>query len=122
MQVFKAELFKALSHPVRIRILELLRVREVTVSELQSQLEIEASSVSQQLGVLRARQLVVGRKKGTSVFYSVVDPQVFALLDVARAMFERHLQTLQAMAVGTDDAATPDATNAMAASVSDGSG
>jgi ArsR family transcriptional regulator len=120
LQVFKAELFKALSHPVRIRILELLRVREMTVSELQSQLEIEASSVSQQLGVLRARQLVVGRKEGTSVFYRVVDPQVFALLDVARAMFERHLQALQAMADGTDDVAPPDATDETAASISDG--
>jgi ArsR family transcriptional regulator len=95
---FKAELFKALSHPVRIRILELLRTGEMTVSELQSRLELEASSVSQQLGVLRSRQLVAGRKAGTSVHYRVVDPQVFDLLDVARAMFDRHLVSLQAMA------------------------
>ena len=98
LQGFKAELFKALGHPVRIRILELLRTSERTVSELQALLDIEASSVSQQLAVLRSRQLVVGRKEGTSVYYRVIDPQVFDLLDVARAMFERQLVTLQAMA------------------------
>ena len=98
LQGFKAELFKALGHPVRIRILELLRTSERTVSELQALLDIEASSVSQQLAVLRSRQLVVGRKEGTSVYYRVTDPQVFDLLDVARAMFERQLVTLQEMA------------------------
>jgi DNA-binding transcriptional ArsR family regulator len=98
LQGFKAELFKALGHPVRVRILELLRASERTVSELQAQLEIEASSVSQQLAVLRSRQLVVGRKEGTSVYYRVTDPQVFDLLDMARAIFDRQLVTLQAMA------------------------
>ena len=98
LQSFKAELFKALSHPVRIRILEFLRGGERTVSELQTQLAIEAASVSQQLAVLRSRQLVAGRKEGTSVYYRVVDPQVFELLDVARAIFDRHLVSLQAMA------------------------
>jgi DNA-binding transcriptional ArsR family regulator len=98
LQGFKAELFKALGHPVRVRILELLRASERTVSELQAQLEIEASSVSQQLAVLRSRQLVVGRKEGTSVYYRVTDPQVFDLLDIARAIFDRQLVTLQAMA------------------------
>ncbi|MEA2594514.1 MAG: hypothetical protein QOF01_983 [Thermomicrobiales bacterium] len=98
LQGFKAELFKALGHPVRVRILELLRASERTVSELQAQLEIEASSVSQQLAVLRSRQLVIGRREGTSVYYRVNDPQVFDLLDIARAMFDRQLVTLQAMA------------------------
>ena len=101
LQGFKAELFKALGHPVRIRILELLRTGESgerTVSELQALLDIEASSVSQQLAVLRSRNLVLGRKEGTSVFYSVADPQVFDLLDIARSIFDRHLTTLQAMA------------------------
>jgi ArsR family transcriptional regulator len=98
LQGFKAELFKALGHPVRIRILELLRDGERSVSELQTELGIEASSVSQQLAVLRGRQLVAGRREGTTVFYSVVDPQVFDLLDVARAMFQRQLSELQNLA------------------------
>ena len=97
LQGFKAELFKALGHPVRIRILELLRDGERTVSDLQAALSIESSSVSQQLAVLRGKQLVVGRKEGTSVYYSVVDAEVFALLDVARRIFERQLVSLQAM-------------------------
>jgi ArsR family transcriptional regulator len=100
MQAYKAELFKALAHPVRIRILELLRDGERTVSELQAELGVESSTVSQQLGVLRARALVAGRKEGTSVHYRVVDPQVFALLDTARAMFEAHLGMMQELAGG----------------------
>jgi DNA-binding transcriptional ArsR family regulator len=98
LQGFKAELFKALGHPVRIRILELLRDGERSVSDMQSGLEIEMSSVSQQLAVLRARGLVSGRREGTTVYYSVVDPQVYDLLDTARAMFQRQLTELQEMA------------------------
>jgi DNA-binding transcriptional ArsR family regulator len=98
LQGFKAELFKALGHQVRIRILELLRDGEQTVSGLQEALAIDAGSVSQHLAVLRGRQLVIGRKEGANVYYRVADPQVFALLDTARAMFDRQLITLQAMA------------------------
>lgn len=102
LQGYKAELFKALGHPTRIRILELLREGERTVSDLQAELAIEASSVSQQLAQLRSRQLVSGRKEGTSVYYSVVDQQVFDLLDTARAMFQRQLATLQELADGDE--------------------
>lgn len=98
LQDFKAELFKAMAHPVRVRILELLQTGDLTVSQLQESLGIEMSSVSQQLAVLRSRQLVIGRKRGTSVHYRVVDPQVFVLLDVARAMFARQVQDLQDLA------------------------
>jgi ArsR family transcriptional regulator len=94
---FKAEFFRALGHPARLRILELLRERERNVSELQTALEIEASSVSQQLAVLRAKNIVDTRRVGTSVYYSVRDPQVFQLLDVARQIFNNHLIDLQAM-------------------------
>ena len=94
---FKAELFKALGHPTRIHILELLRGGEQTVSELQAGLNIESSSVSQQLALLRAKHVVEGRKDGTSVFYRIVDENVFQLLDVAREIFNKHLIDLQAM-------------------------
>jgi ArsR family transcriptional regulator len=102
LQEFKADLFKALGHPTRIRILELLRSGEQTVSGLQAQLEIEGSSVSQQLAVLRAKQLVAGRKDGTSVYYRARDEQVYDLLDAARAIFNKHLDSLQAMADEAD--------------------
>jgi ArsR family transcriptional regulator len=94
---FKAEFFKALAHPARIRILELLRDVERTVSELQAQLEMEPSSVSQQLAVLRGKNIVQTRKVGTSVYYSVRDPQVYVLLDAAREIFNSHLAELQTM-------------------------
>ncbi len=96
---FKAELFKAIGHPTRIHILEILRAGERTVSELQSELGIESSSVSQQLALLRAKHVVEGRKEGTNVYYHAVDPNVFKLLDVAREIFNNHLIDLQAMAV-----------------------
>jgi len=95
---FKAEYFKALGHPTRLGILEHLRAGELTVSELQVQLGIEATSVSQQLAVLRSRNIVVTRKEGTSVYYRVRDPQVFAILDLGREIFANHLSDLQAMA------------------------
>src|SRR3954447_21990711 len=95
---FKAELFKALAHPTRIHIIELLRGGEKTVTELQGGLGIEASSVSQQLGILRGMHIVEGRKQATSVFYRVSDPNVLTLLDVAREMFNKRLADLQNMA------------------------
>jgi ArsR family transcriptional regulator len=95
LQGFKAELFKALAHPARIRILELLRSGERTVSDLQSLLEIESSTVSQQLALLRARDIVAGRKQGTNVYYRVVDPLIFDLLDVGRQIFNNRLVDLQ---------------------------
>ncbi len=98
LQSFKSDLFKALANPVRIRILELLREGEQSVSGLQAELDIEMSSVSQQLAVLRNRQLVAGRKEGTTVYYSVTDPRVFDLLDTARAMFRQQLANLQELA------------------------
>lgn len=98
MRQFKAELFKVLGHPTRLGILELLRGGELTVSELQARLAIEATSVSQQLAVLRAQHLVTGRKVGTSVHYSVVDPRVFAIIDLAREVFANHMREMQAAA------------------------
>jgi ArsR family transcriptional regulator len=98
LRAFKAELFKALAHPARVRILELLRTEARTVSELQAELGIEPSSVSQQLAVLRAKHIVEGRREGTSVHYTVREPEVFVLLDAARRIFNNHLVDLQAMA------------------------
>jgi len=88
---FKAEFFKALAHPLRIRILDALRAGEVSVNELSAQLHVEQSNLSQQLGVLRSRNLVVGRKEGNNVYYSVCDPEIFRLLDVAKKIFNNHL-------------------------------
>ncbi len=99
---FKAEFFRALGHPTRLRILELLRPGEQTVSELQAALDMEASSVSQQLAVLRARNIVETRRAGTNIYYAVRDPQLFQLLDVARDIFDNQLIDIQAMFAGGD--------------------
>lgn len=89
---FKADFFKALGHPLRLRILEALREGEKSVSVLQTELEVEQSTLSQQLGVLRQRGFVSARKDGTLIYYSVKDREVYAFLDLGRALFERHLQ------------------------------
>jgi DNA-binding transcriptional ArsR family regulator len=80
----KAEFFKALAHPARIRVLELLSEREHSVSEMLPQVGIEPAHLSQQLSLLRKMNLVVSRKEGSTVFYSLVSPQVAELLAVAR--------------------------------------
>jgi DNA-binding transcriptional ArsR family regulator len=101
---FKAEFFKALAHPIRIRILDCLRGGEKGVNELSEMLQLEPANVSQQLAVLRVRDIVVGRKSGTSVFYSVSDPALFKLLDAAKEIFNNHLvgvrEMLEEMKVG----------------------
>ena len=88
---FKAEFFKALAHPLRIRILDELRKGEVSVNDLGSRLDVEQSNLSQQLAVLRNRNILAARKDGQNVYYSVRDKQLFELLDVARKIFNNHL-------------------------------
>ncbi|HWO62109.1 MAG TPA: metalloregulator ArsR/SmtB family transcription factor [Umezawaea sp.] len=82
----KAEFFKTLGHPARIRVLELLSTREHAVAELLTEMDIEASNLSQQLAVLRRAGLVVTRKEGSTVCYSLTNPQVAELLAVARTI------------------------------------
>src|SRR4029450_3200293 len=96
LQSFKAEFFKALAHPLRIRILELLRARERSVQELQALPERAQSTVSQQLAVLRAKNIVTARKEGTTVRYAVRDALVGDLLDVAGRIFNNELGGTQA--------------------------
>jgi DNA-binding transcriptional ArsR family regulator len=80
----KADLFRALAHPARIRILEVLVAQERPVRELQEQVGIGASHLSQQLAVLRRAGLVTTRRQGTSVIYALSDPQTVQLLEVAK--------------------------------------
>ena len=82
----KAEFFRTLGHPARIRILELLSERDHAVHELLAEIGIEASSLSQQLAVLRRTSLVVSRREGGQVIYSVSVPEVRDLLLAARTI------------------------------------
>lgn len=91
IQQFKAEFFKALAHPMRIRILEVLSEGGRSVNEIQSILGSEGSAVSQQLAVLRNKNVVSSIKSGTSVIYSLRDPLIKDLLSVAKQIFDNHL-------------------------------
>lgn len=91
MQKFKADFFKALAHPLRIKILELLSEGDKNVNEIQSLIGSEGSAVSQQLTVLRAKNIVTGTKDGNRVIYSLRDPMIIQLLEVAKQIFNNHL-------------------------------
>jgi ArsR family transcriptional regulator len=82
----KAEFFKTLGHPARIRILELLSERDHAVHELLEAIAIEPSNLSQQLAVLRRTSLVVSHRNGSEVVYSISVPEVRDLLLAARSI------------------------------------
>ena len=88
----KADFFRVLGHPVRVRILQLLRDGELSVGALQDELELDSSGTSQHLGALRAQGLVASRKEGTSVYYRVKDARTLELLELAKAIISSSLE------------------------------
>ncbi|RKQ87703.1 ArsR family transcriptional regulator [Solirubrobacter pauli] len=82
----KAEFFKAIGHPVRIRALELLSEGEHSVSDLLAAMDVSQAHLSQQLAILRRAGLVVARREGANVFYALTDARMADLLAVAREM------------------------------------
>ena len=97
LQTFKTQFFRALAHPTRIRILEILVRGGRTVQELQDALALEQPAVSQQLAVLRNQGIVTTQKTGLSVRYTLRDPLVGDLLDVARRIFNNQLVSTQGL-------------------------
>jgi ArsR family transcriptional regulator len=91
----KADLFKALAHPGRIRILEILGERDASVGELAEATGMELSHVSQQLAILRRSGLIDSERLGSTVVCRVADPQLAELLLVARSMLSRTLRERQ---------------------------
>lgn len=95
----KAEFFKSLGHPARIRVLELLSERDHAVAEMLSEIGIEAANLSQHLAVLRRNGLVTTRKEASNVIYSLTSPHVAELLRVARmilaGMLSGHVELLE---------------------------
>jgi DNA-binding transcriptional ArsR family regulator len=87
----KADLFKALGHPARVRILEVLVAGEHSVGDLQPEVGIEASHLSQQLAVLRRAGLVATRKEGSTVIYAIKTPLVGKLLAAAKSLLLEQL-------------------------------
>jgi ArsR family transcriptional regulator len=93
----KANLFRVLGHPARVRVLELLRERERSVGALQAELELDSGGTSQHLTALKRIGLVESRRDGTSVYYRVADERVFDLLAAARDIITRQLSEQQAI-------------------------
>jgi ArsR family transcriptional regulator len=91
----KSELFKALAHPARVRVLEVLSEGERSVGDMQPLVGIEPSHLSQQLAVLRRAGVVTSRKEGLAVVYSLSDPQIVELLAVAKRVLIASLSAQQ---------------------------
>jgi DNA-binding transcriptional ArsR family regulator len=94
---FKAEIFQALAHPTRIAIVELLRNGEMSAGQLIEQLGLEQANASQHFSVLRTKQIVVNRKEGNQVFYSLRDPVLIEVLDVLKRYFYSQLSQTMSM-------------------------
>lgn len=98
----KANLFKGLAHPVRVRVLEVLSAAEsVSVTDLLSDTGLEASHLSQHLAVLRRHNLVVAERRSSQVFYRLAYPEVANLLTVSRGLLVKILETTQQQLVST---------------------
>jgi ArsR family transcriptional regulator len=96
----KAEFFRTLGHPVRVRLLQLLREGERTVGDLQAALDLDSSGTSQQLAALRKQGLVASRREGTNVYYRVKDRRTLELLELAKRIIAANLEEGQALLDG----------------------
>jgi DNA-binding transcriptional ArsR family regulator len=91
LRQFKSEIFQALANPTRIAIVEALREGEMSAGKLIERLGIEQANASQHLSILRAKMVVVNRKAGNQVFYSIRDPALVEVLDILRRYFYSQL-------------------------------
>lgn len=96
IHLYKANLFKALAHPLRLAILDALRDGEKTVSQLQELTGGEQATMSQHLKILRQNHFVTFRKEGTQAYYRFEDPEVYLFLDLGRKVFDRQLKRQRA--------------------------
>ena len=93
---FKAEFFKVLANPIRIRILDALRDGPRSVTELRDRLDVEQATISQHLAILRARSFVLTERRGTTIRYEISDPAIWKLLDSAKEIFDNRLVSVRA--------------------------
>jgi len=104
LRQFKAEFFQALAHPTRIAIVEQLRDGELSAGALIERLGLEQANASQHLAVLRAKNILLSRKAGNQVFYSVRNPLIIEVLDVMRRYFHEHMSEAVATLKALDKA------------------
>ena len=98
----KANLFKGLAHPVRVRVLEVLSAADsVSVTDLLADTGLEASHLSQHLSVLRRHNLVVAERRSSQMFYRLAYPEVANLLTVSRGVLVKILETTQQQLMST---------------------
>lgn len=103
IHIYKANLFKVLSHPLRLAILDSLRDGEKTVSQLQELTDAEQATISQHLKILRHNHFVTFRKEGTQAYYRTEDPEVYLFLDLGRQVYERQLTRQRAHLEAQED-------------------
>lgn len=96
----KADLFRALAHPTRIRVLEVLADGERSVGSLLPEVGVEPSNLSQQLAVLRRAGLVSTRKEGSSVFYAIRDDALIDVLAAAKRVLVNSLTETKGLLEG----------------------
>lgn len=96
---YQADMLKALAHPTRLQILDLLKGGEKCVCKIVPELKMEQSNVSRHLNILKKEGLVSSRKEGLKVFYRVTDPKVFQLLDVSSELLKNYWERRQKMLV-----------------------
>jgi len=104
LRQFKADFFQALAHPTRIAIVEQLREGELSAGTIIERLGIEQANASQHLAILRAKNILVNRKAGNQVFYSVRDPRIVEILDIMRQYFHAHMSEVLATLKAIDKA------------------
>lgn len=104
---FKADIFQALAHPTRVAIVEVLCEEEVSAGGLIERLGVEQANLSQHLAVLRAKRIVVNRKEGNQVFYSIRSRHLITVLQAMRLYFEEHLNEVVEMLTEIQQASIP---------------
>ena len=92
LRKFKAGIFKVLAHPTRIHIVETLRVGELSVGAILERVKVEPANLSQHLSVLRHSHLVITRKDGNQVLYSLRDPLLIQVLEAMRKYFQKYFE------------------------------
>ncbi len=86
-----ASICRTLAHPKRLEILNLLRQRELSVSEMAEQVGVSLANVSQHLAVLRDKGVVVTRREGVHIYYQVSNPKIIQACDLMREVLFEHL-------------------------------
>jgi DNA-binding transcriptional ArsR family regulator len=104
LRQFKADFFQALAHPTRIAIVEQLREGELSAGTIIERLSIEQANASQHLAILRSKNILVNRKAGNQVFYSVRDHLIVEVLDIMRRYFHAHMNEVLATLKAIDRA------------------